>query len=81
MSDEHSIELPDDLEIRFGDGSGNERYRTCAALVTLPDGGQGVCGRDCEPEHAGADGMGARIAFVCPEHGLHAVVDPFEGMR
>jgi hypothetical protein len=25
--------------------------------------------------------MGARIAFVCPEHGLHSVVDPFEHLR
>lgn len=58
-------------EIRIGDGSGNEQYRTCAE-----------CGHDCvsEPFHADS-GDGIRIAFVCPEHGLHFVVDPFEGKR
>lgn len=70
MSDEHPIELPEGLVIQVGDGTGNEQYRTCQE-----------CGRDCVPEHAGSDGMGARIAFVCPEHGLHSVVDPFEHLR
>lgn len=57
--------------IRIGDGSGNEDYRTCA-----------VCGADCEPEiFDGGAGVGIRVAFSCPEHGLHGVTDPFEGMR
>jgi hypothetical protein len=29
----------------------------------------------------GGDGLGARIAFVCPEHGVHSVVDLFEDKR
>ncbi|WP_336624956.1 MULTISPECIES: hypothetical protein [unclassified Microbacterium] len=57
--------------IRIGDGSSNENYRTCA-----------VCGRDCEPEiFEGGEGVGIRVAFSCPEQGLHGVTDPFEGMR
>ena len=70
MSDERPIELPEGLVIQVGDGTGNEQYRTCQE-----------CGRDCVPEHAGSDDMGARIAFVCPEHRLHSVVDPFEHLR
>ncbi|WP_125098686.1 hypothetical protein [Leucobacter chromiireducens] len=63
------------------------RIRTCAQPVAVPAGGHGACGRDCEPEPfstgIGEDGPsgGIRIAFVCPEHGLHSVVDPFEGRR
>lgn len=63
-------EIPDDVTVQYGDGSGNEDYRTCS-----------TCGGDCEPEAAGAEGLGARVAFVCPEHGLHAIVDPFDGRR
>ncbi|QZY52272.1 hypothetical protein [Leucobacter tenebrionis] len=77
MSDEgvpefdwNDVEIPDDVWVRFGDGSGDELYRTC-----------GECGADCRPEPTGADGLGARIAFVCPEHGVHSVVDPFEHLR
>lgn len=45
----------------------DERYRTCA---------------DCEPDtSAGADGVGVRIAWVCPMHGVHSVIDPFEDKR
>ncbi|MFA5607988.1 MAG: hypothetical protein WDA07_12490 [Leucobacter sp.] len=59
--------LPDEVEVvvRSDDG-----YRTCRE-----------CGSDCVPEDAGTDDTGARIAFVCPEHGLHAIVDPFEHLR
>lgn len=47
---------------------GDESYRTC------PE-----CGRDCEPDpNAGSDDFGTRIAFVCPDHGVHSVIDPFE---
>lgn len=61
-------ELP---AIRTGDGSGNEDYRTCAE-----------CGGDCEPEpFEASQGGGLRVAFTCPQHGLHSVVDPFEGSR
>lgn len=70
------------MRIQIGDDSGNERYRTCAVLVTLPYGERSVCGVDCAPEPFDAgDGKGIRIAFLCPEHGLHSVVDPFEGTR
>lgn len=49
----------------------DQSYRTCSE-----------CGGDCYPDtSAGADGMGVRIAFVCPKHGVHSVVDPFEGER
>lgn len=53
------------------DGAGDERYRTCADY-----------GRDCEPEPFDAGhGQGVRIAFSCPEHGVHSVIDPFEDLR
>lgn len=59
---------PDGLEIRL---PANEDYRTCSQ-----------CGADCEPDpDAGGDGIGARIAFVCPLHGVNAIVDPFEDLR
>ena len=49
----------------------NEGYRTCA-----------VCQGDCEPDISfGADGYGTRIAFVCPEHGIQSLADPFEDRR
>lgn len=65
--DDDAVVIPDDvtLTVRADDG-----YRTCR-----------VCGSDCVPEDVGADGIGARIAFVCPEHGLHSVVDPFGHLR
>lgn len=46
-------------------------YRTCSA-----------CGGDCEPvPSVGSDGLGVRIAFVCPRHGVQSIVDPFEEER
>ena len=48
----------------------DEAYRTC------PE-----CGEDCEPEPFELPGAGIRIAFRCPPHGVHTVVDPFEGHR
>lgn len=36
------------------------------------------CGEDCVPEPSGADGLGIRIMYVCVEHGVQTVVDPFE---
>ena len=48
----------------------DEGYRTCS-----------VCGGDCEPEPTGTDGLGIRILWVCPDHGVHSVVDPFEKHR
>lgn len=48
----------------------DEGYRTC-----------GVCGGDCEPEPLGEDGLGVRIVFNCPQHGVETVVDPFSGLR
>ncbi|AII11474.1 hypothetical protein [Rhodococcus opacus] len=47
----------------------DESYRTCAE-----------CGRDCESEPFSA-GAGIRISFVCPAHGVHAVIDPFAHLR
>lgn len=62
---------PSDIEIRIGDGSGNENYRICAN-----------CGADCEPDpFDGGDGHGLRVAFVCPVCGVHSVVDPFPNLR
>lgn len=29
----------------------------------------------------GSDAHGARIAFVCPTHGIQALVDPFDHLR
>lgn len=72
------VHVPPDLEIRVREDDG---YRTCSKPVELSGGGTAPCGRDCEPEDTGADGIGARLAFVCPEHGLHSVVDPFEHLR
>ena len=50
--------------------SWGEGYRTCSE-----------CGGDCLPEPSGTDESGARFVFVCPEHGVHSMVDPFEEMR
>ena len=49
----------------------SDDYRTCA-----------VCGGDCEPDTSlSVDGSGVRIAFVCAEHGVQPIVDPFEHLR
>lgn len=49
----------------------SDGYRTCS-----------VCGGDCEPDPGfGSDEHGLRIAFVCPEHGVQSLVDPFEDQR
>lgn len=46
-------------------------YRTCS-----------VCGQDCEPDIGfGSDAHGARVTFICAEHGIQGLVDPFEGRR
>ena len=59
---------PDGLSIRMPT---SDDYRTCSE-----------CGGDCYPDpSAGADGLGVRIAFVCPTHGVHSVIDPFEEDR
>ena len=49
---------------------GDQPYRTC------PE-----CGGDCQPEPSAVDGLGVRIAFICPQHGAHSLVDPFEEQR
>lgn len=46
-----------------------DSHRTCSE-----------CGADCFPEPFEA-GNGFRIAFVCPVHGVHGVVDPFADDR
>lgn len=63
-------EVPADAE-EFDDAhpEGDLSYRTCSQ-----------CSADCLPESFEADD-GFRIAFVCPTHGVHSVVDPFEGKR
>ena len=54
----------DGVPIRVPTGDG---YRMCS-----------VCGADCEPDPTfGSDEHGARIVFVCPEHGVESLVDPF----
>lgn len=51
-------------------GPSDESYRTCS-----------VCGGDCEPDPTAVDGLGVRIAFICPKHGVQSIVDPFADMR
>lgn len=46
------------------------RYRTCAQ-----------CGGDCAPELNWADDFGVRVMYVCPQHGVHSVIDPHEHRR
>ena len=48
----------------------DEGYRTCS-----------VCGGDCEPEIASDADKGARFLWVCPQHGVHTITDPFEKYR
>ncbi len=48
----------------------DEDYRTCAA-----------CGGDCVPEPDKSEGYGVCFLWVCPEHGIHSVVDPFEDLK
>ena len=48
----------------------DESYRTCSE-----------CGGDCVPEPSGADGLGVRVMWVCPQHGVHSAVDPFAHLR
>jgi len=66
--EDYGIEIPDHPEIRVWDSDNG--YRTCP-----------VCGGDCVSEPSGADGHGIRIMFVCPEHGVHSIVDPFADKR
>jgi hypothetical protein len=47
----------------------DDLHRTCAE-----------CGADSAPEPFETDPC-IRIAFSCPEHGVHTVIDPFEGSR
>lgn len=48
----------------------DESYRTCS-----------VCGSDCFPEHCDVEGEGVRFVWVCPEHGVHSITDPFAHLR
>lgn len=66
--DYDKLDGPGGAEVRVPTDEG---YRTCSE-----------CGGDCYPDtSAGADGIGVRIAFVCAEHGVHSVVDPFKDKR
>lgn len=56
-------------DLTFG-ADDDEAYRTCAE-----------CGGDCAPEPTTLEGVGVRIAFICPTHGVHSVFDPFENKR
>lgn len=49
-------------------GHDDETYRTCAE-----------CGGDCTPELMESS-AGMSVAFCCPIHGLHSVIDPFEDL-
>lgn len=72
----HTLTIMDYEEVGNVDGASiwvpvNDDYRTCS-----------VCLGDCEPDLSfGSDESGARIAFICPEHGMQSLVDPFEGRR
>jgi len=57
------------MESDGASGDIEEQYRTCSA-----------CGRDCEPVPFETE-EGMRISFICPLHGIHTVVDPFEEAR
>lgn len=49
----------------------SDDYRTCSE-----------CSQDCEPDVTfGSDEHGARIAFVCAQHGIQNLIDPFEDQR
>lgn len=48
----------------------DESYRTCS-----------ICGGDCLPEPSGANGLGVRILWVCPDHGAQSITDPFTDLR
>lgn len=48
----------------------NRDYRTCAE-----------CGRDCTPDSTVDPRHGARILFVCEEHGAQSIVDPWADIR
>lgn len=62
------FEGPDAVEARVPT---DDSYRT-----------RSECSGDCNPDPStGADDSGLRIAFVCPEHGVHNVIDPFEVKR
>lgn len=52
------------------DGAGDDQYRTC------PE-----CRRDCEPVPFTTDDGHVRVSFICPVHGVHTVIDPFEDVR
>lgn len=60
----------EDLDGPAGGASPSAGYRTCEK-----------CGTDCSPDPIGAHGLGIRIAFVCPEHGVQSVIDPFEDQQ
>lgn len=45
-------------------------YRWCAQ-----------CGAECHPDPTSIEGIGMRIAFVCADHGINVLVNPFEGQR
>lgn len=63
-------EFADTDDLGFGPPK-DESYRTCAE-----------CGGDCYPDPSpSADGIGVRIAYICPEHGMHSLIDPFEDKR
>lgn len=72
----HRLTVMDYKEVGNVDGApirvpNNNDYRTCS-----------VCLGDCEPDLGfGSDESGARIAFICPEHGIQSLVDAFEGRR
>lgn len=65
-------ELPSDEPVYYGDGSGNEQYRT-----------RNVCGSDYEPAPPTwtVGTIGIRIVFSFPQCGVHYVVDPIEESR
>ncbi|WP_353113232.1 hypothetical protein [Microbacterium sp.] len=55
----------------MGEQPSDDEYRTCS-----------TCGRDCKPDVSiTSDEHGVRIAFVCPEHGVQSIVDPFADQR
>ena len=56
-----------DDDLTGGFGHTDQRYRTCSQ-----------CNGDYEPEPVPTSPC-MKIAFSCPAHGVHSLIDPFEG--
>ena len=68
-----------DIDYNQGDGRGRLEYR---APMDDSYRASSECGRNRHPTpSADADGLGVRIAPVCPECGAPRAIDPFDDKR